>query len=103
MSTKTNLLFLLLVCNVSVSFGQSAKHDSVETLNGATDAKDSAKVIKDNNKAHAVLNTNAGTAIPSTTTGTLNSNVNPNSQVIIPFGQKKKKSNAIAAPATPPQ
>ncbi len=84
-SFKTSLIF----CQVVV------KHDSVQVAQ-SKDATDSAAIIKDNNKAHAVLNTNTGTATPETTSGTMNSTVNPNSQVIIPFGHKKKKNTAAS-------
>ena len=46
---------------------------------------------KKKHKTKAEINANSGTAIPSTTSGTLNSTVNPSTQVVIPFGKGKKK------------
>jgi hypothetical protein len=47
---------------------------------------------------HATVNTNTGTAIPNTTSGTLNSTVNPNTQLVIPIHKSKKKSRSNITP-----
>ena len=44
-------------------------------------------------RAHTIINPNRGTAIPSTTSGTLNSPVNPNTQIVIPLGKRKRNPN----------
>ena len=53
---------------------------------------DSAKVDINTDKPHAEVNKNIGTSVPSTTSGTLNSSVNPNTQFVIPFGKSKAKA-----------
>ncbi len=49
-------------------------------------------------KPYSTINSNAGIAAPATTTGTLNSNVNPNTQLVIPIQKNRKKLNPAAIP-----
>jgi hypothetical protein len=45
-------------------------------------------------KVHTLIKLNSGTSIPSTTSGTLNSSVNPNTQIAIPLGKRKRNPNS---------
>ncbi len=46
---------------------------------------------KAKHKARTRVDKNSGTSIPNTTSGTLNSSVNPNTQMVIPLSKSKKK------------
>jgi hypothetical protein len=48
--------------------------------------------------ARSSVNPNNGTNIPGTTSGTLNSSVNPNTELVIPIRKKRKKLSPNAIP-----
>jgi hypothetical protein len=47
---------------------------------------------------HSAVDSNRGTVIPTTTSGTLGSSVNPSTQLVIPLHKNKRKSNSGIAP-----
>ena len=51
-------------------------------------------------KVHTIINSNGGTSIPSTTSGTLNSPVNPNTQMAIPLGKRKRNPKTFSDTGT---
>ena len=53
-----------------------------------------------NGMPHASVTLNTGTVIPNTTTGTINSQVNPNTQLAIPINKRKKKSSLNINPGS---
>ena len=55
--------------------------------------RDSA-ILNNRNKAGVITNSNSGTNGASTTSGTLGSPVNPNTNVVIPMGNGKKAKNS---------
>ncbi len=54
---------------------------------------DTVNPIPARRSVHSEVNSNAGTNLPNTTSGTLNSTVNPNTQLAIPMHKRKKKIN----------
>jgi hypothetical protein len=80
--------------------GKFQRHDPV-MINGNPDTtmvtRRAAK-----GKSHTMINANSGTSIPTTTSGTLSSEENPSTQLAIPLGKGKKKSNVNVAPVTIP-
>ncbi|MDQ2864437.1 MAG: hypothetical protein M3R50_12490 [Bacteroidota bacterium] len=55
--------------------------------------RDSA-IINNRNKAGVIINSNSGINGASPTSGTLGSTVNPNTEVAIPIGKRKKAKNS---------
>ena len=101
---KKNLIIgITLLLSVSQCFSQDSakKNDNPQaTLSQLTDPNsDSAKIERNLDKPHAVINLNSATAAPGTTSGTLGSSVSPNTEFVIPFGGKKK-ANKNASEAT---
>ncbi|MEP7252741.1 MAG: hypothetical protein ABI683_10185 [Ginsengibacter sp.] len=80
-----NVIFLLAMQS---AFSQDSAKTSVNKLNIDTTVTTSRKK---KHKTKAQVDANSGTSIPNTTSGTLNSTVNPSTQVVIPFGKGRKK------------
>jgi hypothetical protein len=76
-------------------------HNKPAMINGSADTPTVTKRAA-KGKSHTMVNTNSGTSIPNTTSGTLGSGENPSTEFAIPLGKRKKKSNANVALLTIP-
>src|SRR5579862_1474668 len=107
---KTKYWAFIVICTillflVATGFGQDTsklpvdKHaknnpDTLTTINPYNAGGDPNKAP---GKPHSTIEPNSGTMIPTTTSGTLGSSVNPNTQFVIPLHKNKKKSNSNIA------
>jgi hypothetical protein len=106
---KKNLIFIVIMTifllSVTEGFSQdtsklsAGRHlknnsDSPATVDLNTRVAKSKRV----HRTHSAVNSNRGTVIPTTTSGTLGSSVNPNTQLVIPLHKNKRKSNSGIAP-----
>src|SRR5436853_961202 len=92
MKAKSFIFFIIFLTALK-GFSQdtlgtlTAKHHASDTLNSQPNSNGTMPAsTRHPNDPHATVNTNKGTAIPNTTSGTLNSTANPNTQLVIPFG-----------------
>ena len=89
MKSKFLLISSVFLFAVEVGFAQdSSRVTNHNKPNGDTTV---LRAKKNKHKVKARVDSNSGTSISNTTSGTLNSTVNPSTQVVIPFGKGKKK------------
>jgi hypothetical protein len=89
MNKRSLIIIPVFLLTVLVGFAQdtsrlsAGKHlkNNVRTLNAAVKFDTAVNL----NQPHSSVNSNAGITIPATTSGTLNSNVNPSTQLVIPL------------------
>ena len=102
MKNKRLFLCALLLITVSAAWCQDTSKTlpAKQPTNVNTSAYPDSGMInsKRTQKAHSSVNSNQGTIVPTTTSGTLSSNVNPNTQLVIPIRKHKRKSNEVVIP-----
>jgi hypothetical protein len=103
MKNKKLMLGAFLLLTVSAAWCQdTSKISPAKKSNNNVNTlayPDSGMVnLKRKQKAHSSVNSNEGIIVPSTTSGTLSSNVNPNTQLVIPIRKHKRKSNDVVIP-----
>lgn len=105
---KKNLLLTaivtILLLSVVAGFSQdtsklsAGRHSKNNSDSLATDPNAGVVNSKRTRGAHSTVDPNRGTIIPTTTSGTLGSSVNPSTQLVIPLHKNKRKSNSGIAP-----
>ncbi|MEP6950631.1 MAG: hypothetical protein ABI863_15205 [Ginsengibacter sp.] len=99
------VIHTILLFSVAAGYGQDTSKLSAEKhLKNNSDTlttTDPNNGVADPNKApgkpHSTIESNSGTMIPATTSGTMGSSVNPNTQFVIPLHKSKRKSNSNIA------
>ncbi len=107
---KKIVILSLILLGTAVGFGQDTsasvagnnRKEQQDTMSHTAHAGTGISASKSNPaEPHYSVNLNTGTAPSNTTSGTLNSPVNPNTQLVIPINKARKKLRLLLIPVLP--